>query len=221
VSIEIKTENPFWDEMRELFATRPKDNPNGLDYLFDPVWSFKAFEKREPCCKKYAWAIPDPASIAFVAQYLHPQAIEIGAGTGYWAWQISQCGVDIMAFDEAPPDTVPNVYFSPRFNGDTPKDLTKTWHPVRQGSAEKLKEHPERALFLCWPPYSDDFALQCLSAYQGHRFVFIGEGDGGCTGDAAFFELLEKEWEEVAEHPIQQWDGIRDHIWVYERSKTC
>jgi hypothetical protein len=212
------TENPFWDEIQLLFSARPQGSPRGLDYLLDPKMSLRSFEQRERCCKKYAWAIPDPASIAFVAQHLYPYAIEIGAGTGYWAWQLSQCGIDIKAFDSAPPDKIPNVYFAPRFiDEEGPRELVKTWCSVLQGGPEILKEYPDRTLFLCWPPYATDFAYQCLQEYQGHRFVFVGEGEGGCTGDAEFFKLLEKEWEEIAEHPVQQWSGIHDSIYVYQR----
>jgi len=142
--------------------------------------------------------------------------IEIGAGTGYWAWQLSQHGIDILAYDIAPPDKVPNDFFSPRMEKPS-TTLVKTWHPVQQGGLEVLAEHADRTLFLCWPPYATDFAYQCLSAYQGSRLVFIGERDGGCTGNDDFFELLKKQWKVVARHQIVQWDCIRDTITVYER----
>ncbi|OLB42785.1 MAG: hypothetical protein AUG51_20880 [Acidobacteria bacterium 13_1_20CM_3_53_8] len=200
--------NPYWEEIRSLFVSHDEE---------DYHWFIKHSEARDKCCRKYAWAIADPASVAFVARYLGPRAVEIGAGTGYWAWQLWQQGIDIIAFDHNPPDKVPNDFFAPRTERPS-KTLVKTWYPVTQGSSEVLSEHPNRTLFLCWPNYATDFAAQCLQAYQGNRFVFIGENEGGCTGNADFFDLLEKEWQQVDAHQILQWSGIHDTIVVYERS---
>src|SRR5947207_7583559 len=178
------TDNPYWNKVKELFSTR-SSNYDEAHYH----WIVKHAETREKCCKTYAWAIASPVSVAFVARHVDPCAIEIGAGTGYWAWQLSQHGIDILAYDIAPPDKIPNDYFTPRMERPS-TTLVKTWHPVQQGGPEVLTEHPDRTLFLCWPPYASDFAHQCLNAYQGQRFVFIGEPYGGCTGDKDFFKLL-------------------------------
>src|SRR5947209_8015315 len=108
VSTEITIENPYWSEVRSLFAN--KKHISNKEYY---QWIIKHAEAREKCCRSYAFAIADPASVAFVANHIGPRAIEIGAGTGYWAWQLSQHGVDIKAFDIAPPDRMPNFYFTP------------------------------------------------------------------------------------------------------------
>jgi len=199
VSIETKTVNPYWEEAKDMLTG------DEWDYHF----IIQSSEARVRCCKMYAFAITDPASVSFVAEHLGTRAIEMGAGTGYWAWQLTQLGVDILAYDKFPPDKLPNDYFS----------QIKAWHPVQQGDPKILTEHPDRALFLCWPPYGGSLAHECLQAYQGHRFVFIGEDCGGCTGDDDFFALLDKDWQEIAEHPIQQWRYIHDVITVYERIK--
>src|SRR5947209_5294851 len=188
VSTKITTGNPYWSEVKDLFSTR-SSNYTKAHYQ----WLIKHAEVREKCCRTYAYAIAEPASVAFVARHCGPRAIEIGAGTGYWAWQLSQHGIDILAYDVAPPDKIPNDFFAPRMEKPS-TTLIKTWHTVQQGGPEVLAEHADRTLFLCWPPYASDFAYQCLSVYQGQRLVFIGEGDGGCTGDDDFFNLLEKQW---------------------------
>jgi hypothetical protein len=206
-----KTINPFWDDIDYLFEHQRREFDFNID-IYRQHW-----EKRDTCCRLYAWAITDPDSLCFVAEHLGPRAIEIGAGNGYWAWQLSQLGIDIIAYDTTPPDKVPNMYFAPQEEAAEPKSLTKTWYPVHLGGPEKVREHPDRTLFLCWPPYSETLAYQCLQSYQGNRFVFIGEGDGGCTGDDAFFKLLDEQWEDIAEHDIKQWEGIHDYITVYQR----
>jgi hypothetical protein len=90
--------------------------------------------------------------------------------------------------------------------------------PVQRGSFEKLTEHRNRALLLSWPPYDDSFAYEVLEAFPGDTLFYIGEGDGGCTGDDAFFHLLYEDWEEVdycRDHI--SWSGIRDHLTMYRR----
>ena len=206
-----KTVNPFWEEIKHLF----QDSPHA-SWAVRIDKDLKYLNPRDTCCRRYAWAIPDPDALAFVAEHLGTRAIEIGSGNGYWAWQLSQLGIDILAYDAAPPDQLPNRYFAPREEVSNPKTLIGTWYPVQQGGPEKLAGHPDRTLLLCWPSYASSMADECLNAYKGNRLIFIGE-QGGCTGDNAFFERLDKEWEEIAEHGIKQWEGMHDDITVYHR----
>eukprot|EP01038_Epipyxis_sp_PR26KG_P014838 gene14838-19944_t len=52
----------------------------------------------EPCCRKYAWAIPDERSLNILAQF--SPLVEIGAGKGYWAKLLRERNVDILPFDK-------------------------------------------------------------------------------------------------------------------------
>lgn len=90
--------------------------------------------------------------------------------------------------------------------------------PVQEGSVEKLAEHRNRALLLCWPPHGTSLAHDALKAFPGDTLFFIGEGDGGCTGDDDFFRLLYEEWEEIDTCPSHiSWSGIRDYLTLYRR----
>lgn len=206
---EVATMNPYWDEVEDLIVLKAI------------AWHDHLFSSRRSYCRKYAWAVSDPTSLVRVAHHLGGhggRGIEIGAGLGYWAWQLSQLGIDILAYDTAPPDQEGNDFCGPLDPQGYPvKERVATWYPVQRGGPDVLAEHANRTLFLCWPPYDEDMAHRCLQCYQGNRFVFIGEGPGGCTGSDAFFERLEQEWEEVAAHRIPQWFGINDYIAVYER----
>ena len=199
------TINPFWDYIEPLIHSE-----KGVDL-------YQA-ECDKRFCAKYAFAIADPASIAFVAEHLHPRAIEIGAGSGYWAWQLSQCGIDIVAYDIAPVDQMwEKSYFSP-VDKETRTRLgllTQSWYPVRQGGPEMVKKHPDRTLFLCWPVRNTSMASQCLQYYQGQHLVYIGEYRTGTNGDDLFFDTLEQAWQEIARHEILQWSGAHDAIIVY------
>ncbi len=207
-----KTTNPYWDEAKE--AIEAKDKLGIKEYL-KKYGDHKGLRGKLVC--KYSWAVPDPASLAFVARHIGGKAIEIGAGTGYWAWQLSQLGVNILAYDKAPPDSVPNEYHCISDEDEVFKELIPTWYGVLQGGPGMLHRHPDRTLLLCWPPPMISMAAQCLEAYQGNRFVFIG--DYKCCGNYLFFELLDEDWAVVETHRIAQWREIGDVIVVYERSE--
>lgn len=218
------TINPFWEKIKQL----PGDK---FHMEFYGKWNPRIFSAdhmvRDDFCREYAWAITDPTSVQFVADWLKPRAVELGAGRGYWAWQVAQLGVDILAYDIAPPDKVfTNHYHSPRAEaketrfGDFLNQPVTCYHPVAQGDESVLLQHTDRTLFLCWPPYDSDMAMNALNSYTGKRLVYIGEGSGGCTADDAFHDRLEEDWEEVASHEPVQWDGIHDWIYVYERKSS-
>jgi 2-polyprenyl-3-methyl-5-hydroxy-6-metoxy-1,4-benzoquinol methylase len=96
-------ENPYWDEVAELFTLPPMSYGDDLGSL---AWrhridaQIQQFRARDDFVRRYAWAVSDPASLDFVAEWLGERAIEIGAGTGYWAWQLAQRGTDIIAVDD-------------------------------------------------------------------------------------------------------------------------
>ena len=152
------TNNPLWDIVRTIPG-------NELDWKWDHVWSpdwtatrlaGKEWIDRKDLCGEYTWAIPDPDSLNFVTEWLSPKAIEIGGGTGYWAWQLSQLGVDILCYDLYPPHlTGQNGYHSPR-NENKDKlmgEVRKIFYDVRAGNEKMAAKHPDRVLFLCWPPF--------------------------------------------------------------------
>lgn len=220
--------NPFWNQVRQI----PADTILGSVFA-DGQWQpdgfnlelyrkgGRGFPSRDVLVHRYSWAIPDPLSVQFVAAYTvgFDGLVEIGAGTGYWAWQLAQRGVDVAAFDEAPPDRVENDYCQDKH---LPADqrLRTTYHPVAEGNTRRAKDFPNRALFLCWPPYGSSMAAAALDFYTGNRLIYLGEGEGGCCADDDFFTALGKDWTEVAEHRPVQWGGIHGWITVYDRKAS-
>lgn len=212
-------ENPYWATVRQL----PDSRLN-----FDDRWSPDGFgfdlrtyqtrgPSRDDLVTRYAWAITDPMSVAFVARHAPNGIVEIGAGSGYWAWQLTQRGVDVVAYDVAPPHTHPNKYCQ-QAAADPRDALRPLFYPVAEIGHTAATRHPDRALFLCWPPYSSSMARDALAFYDGDRLIYIGEGEGGCTADDDFHAALDAEWTEVDSHKPVQWGGIRDWITVYDRA---
>lgn len=162
-------------------------------------------EIRRGLVKKYSWAIPCEAALQALAK-LSP-LIEIGAGVGYWAYLLRKRGVDIVAYDLHPTNLGKNHYHS----------TCESWTEVCKGDWRVLKKHPERSLFLCWPPHNNPMAYRCLKAYKGENVVFVGEDSGGCTGCDRFFGLLESDFELFDTVAIPQWRCLHDAMWIYKR----
>jgi len=212
--------NPYYDEIKNKGIDDIYGVMRGRYVSNEMLYAASMLRNsRDDYCRKYSWSIPDPVSVAFVAEHLGHKSVEMGAGTGYYAWLLAQAGVDILCYDIAPPSiATDNHYHSPRADryGDFSGETVNTYHPVLQGTPDLLQHHTDRSLFLCWPPMSE-MASQCLASYKGDKLVYIGEYDGGCTADETFFATLEKNWTEIARRQPLQWDGIRDVIQVYER----
>lgn len=164
------------------------------------------YQARQVGVKKYAWAVPSQKAIETIVKY--SPLVEMGAGTGYWASLVQQEGGIITCFDE----------FIPLWNENY--DFSEQYHPIEIGGPVNLKDFGDRTLFLCWPPYDGYFAFACLQKHQGETLIYVGEGYGGCTGDDAFFDLLEKEWEEVEVIDIPQWNWIHDCMFIYKRKEV-
>ena len=173
-------------------------------FRLDKGAHFRAYGVRTRCVHRYAFAVPSDDALATIATW--GPIVQMGAGTGYWAWLLQRdYGVDILPYDIAPPMRGANYWFKRR-----------EFVPILPGTPETLSQHPDRTLFLCWPPMSD-MAESCLQHYPGRTVIYIGEGDGGCTADDAFFARLEAEWDEVVDLAIPQWEYIHDALTVYQR----
>lgn len=158
------------------------------------------FELREKCVTKYSFAIPNAKAIDTICKY--SPIVEIGAGTGYWAKLIKQAGGVIKAYDS--------------FEWEDIK--VGRYFPVLEGSYEKLETvSKDHTLFLCWSPYAEPLAYNCVKSFKGKYLIDVGEGIGGCTGDDAYHKYVAENFEEVEEVEIPRWEGIHDRLTVYKR----
>lgn len=198
------TGNPYWEAV--------KDHYREMNYRERTIYT----------CQ-YAWAIPSPAAVDYVAKASGGKIIEIGAGTGYWANQLTQVGVHVVAYDLYPVDgPTENEYHrvitEPEYR--SPFTSLHPYFPVCLGGAEMAGVYPDRTLLLCWPPYDEPVARDALASYQqagGRNLIYIGEGKGGCTGDDAFHQLLKDHWMPVDRYWLPAYARIYDDIYLYTR----
>lgn len=193
------TENPYWDIVRLMRVEKdPWMDPWPID------WYRGDGPTRRSLVNTFAWSIPSPADVLWMRDILDGRGVvEIGAGSGYWAWQLRQLGTEVVAVD----------------NGDWSTEWKKRWSPVGDGNTRVAREHPEKALMLIWPPYGSPMAATALDSYAGDLVFYAGEDYEGCTGDNAFHEALAAGWEHIAEAPHHPtFDGIHCRLNAYRRT---
>lgn len=204
------TLNPYWEIIRQLplesMGMAWERRPEPSTHVFTgSAPGIRYFADRFALCGTYSWSIPSPGDIAWIKDTLGGRGVvEPGAGTGYWAWQMEQAGIDVAAYE---PNEVADNKFADR-----------EWTTLLREDHSAPGHHPDRALFLCWPSYSDPWAAQALSCYAGDMLIYAGEPEGGCTAGDEFYRLLEAEWDEIgdsAKH-VSYW-GIHCYLTAYRR----
>ena len=205
-------DNPYLDRFFEVrseeFRRRHGDSMRAmsdeqLNEFLDKQISYGMM--RDDLVLKYSFAIPNDAALEAIAR--HRPIVELGAGTGYWAWMLRQMGVGVFAYDLHPPPSKGNRWFPD----------VGTFTEVLKGDVEALDRHEECTLLLCWPPPKTDMAERAIARYRGERVIYIGEGFGGCTVSDSFFEALEIGWKTVDEVEIPKWNCIHDCLTIHER----
>jgi hypothetical protein len=162
------------------------------------------FRKREKLRKQFAFAIPTTHALEAILG-VGNEIVEIGAGTGYWSFLLSEMGATVRAYD--------NGSWSSFFTGET-------WYDVRRGGPGMLRHYPNAVALIVWPPYDKPMAFEVAKRIRvGNYLVYVGEGSGGCTGDDAFFNLLESDFERIGGSAIPQWWGLHDHLDIYRREQ--
>jgi hypothetical protein len=201
--------NPFWAAI-EHYVTDGTDWRGGrqVDSYGSMLGRRAPDLNRHEASSRYSWSIPDPASLAFVAEHSAGRLVDPLAGTGYWLRLLSDLGVDCVGYDLNPPGEAENRYH---------KAGVQWFKVMRADAVDAVTVHGGRTLLLSWPPYDSPLGADVLDAYTGDRVIYIGEMEGGCCGDDALFARLAEQWREVAEFRPVQWCGINDWVTVYVR----
>lgn len=160
----------------------------------------------------YAYAIPSPDTIEWISQFCGGRpVVELGAGRGYWAAQLTRAGLVVDAYDSEPPNRAENASFL-RASGQM-----DVWYRVGDLDefAARASAGSDEVLFLCWPPgWGNTMASEALAEFEqagGRRLIFIGEPKGGKTGDDAFFDALSATWDlESQDTRFVSWWDLQD-----------
>lgn len=200
-------DNPYWDAVKA--HVQPAQYPWEHGLQVGGIRNPDAWMQRRDLVNRYSWTITDPATVAFVATYAGPKLIDPMAGTGYWAYLLRQLGIRALAWDQEPPNMIENTFHK--------AGITHCRVGASSGTASVARNGAGRTLLLSWPPYNTPDGADVLAAYPGDRVIYIGEGNGGCTGDDRMHDMLGEHWTEVATHQPVRYFGIRDYVTVYDR----
>ncbi|HTX95945.1 MAG TPA: hypothetical protein VME67_14445 [Mycobacterium sp.] len=204
-------DNPYWEAVKDCVeADCLGGNPVVGYFSLDRTVAENMAQSpnRQLLVRKYCWTIPDPDTVAFVARHADGGLVDPIAGTGYWAYLLAQAGVDVVCYDLNPgTDLVANGWHG--------SDLYA--QVCAKDCAEAAARHPDRTLFLSWPPHGQDVGARILLAYSGNHVIYVGDGRGGATGDEQMHQILEKAWSEVDSRQPVLWWGQHDRVTVYER----
>jgi hypothetical protein len=197
-------ENPYLELVSVLAADYPGRVSPGLAQVLD------LSERRRELASMFSWAIPTEQALSILAK--HAPLVECGAGMGYWTALLLTRGVDAVAYDLLPPSGGTRNEYHRR--GQRP------WIEVGRASAvAAARQHRDRTLVLCWPPYDDDAAsYAALRAYRGEIAIYIGERDDGATGSVRFHRELRLNWTVIEEVDLPHWPSLRDRLMVYRRN---
>ena len=92
--------------------------------------------------------------------------------------------------------------------------------PAERGSFERIaQEDPHDkfrawSLLICWPS-DGQWPAECLEAFEGDDFFYVGEGEGGATRMP--WRLLREQWDLERRVAIPNWPGFKDALWWYRR----
>lgn len=166
------------------------------------------FYKRQYFTSKYGWSVPNEKAVEEIKDFVSGDSIiEIGSGYGMWAKIMQDAGISITPTDS----------FGNRGNYVPHKDKDFTDIEDLEVTKALEKYGNYNVLMMSWPPCDDPLANNALKSFGGSKLIFIGEGDGGCTGDKNFFNELDANWNEVKYVQIPRWNGIYDALYLYNR----
>ena len=178
-----------------------------------------------PLRRAYAWAVPSHEALGAIAEASPRGVVEIGAGTGYWAYELRDRGVSVEAYDIAPVHL--DLHNGYHHLGDGGNALP--WFDVQAGGAEAAAAHSERTLLLCWPPGGDSMAEECLDAYKGDTVVYVGEREEqialplgatrecGASASRRFQEMLAEHFQLSRTIAIPTWGYNCDDLTIWTR----
>ena len=162
--------------------------------------------------EQFGFVLLNNKILDITADFLKDKSVcEIGAGTGWLSYQLQKRDINITAID-----------YKPGHDSDFGFKKLHT-EVLMMNGIDYLESNFPDVVILSWPDYDTSFASDILSLLQkGQTLIYIGEGEGGCTGDDAFFELLNKKTElnETVTHSLQKeslcWNGVHDTWYVFE-----
>lgn len=190
--------------------------------------SFGDYKQRRTFTALFGWSVPCKEAVDAIKKYVREPLYDIMAGTGYWGRVLRKAGIRVLTSD-IHNQRQKNYYhqtngdndamFDPPFKVSPEKSKIRRRNSIRIGH-DMNKGRIKGDIFLSWPPYQSSAATQVLRMIPiGTRVFYIGEPEGGCTGDLSLCRMLDKNFKELHFEPLPRFSGIHDHLYIYEKTK--
>lgn len=186
------------------------------------------YYERSVFTRNFGWSIPCKEAVDAIKQYAREPLYDVMAGTGYWAKILRKAGINVIASD-IHRLTSKNPYHH-EVEDAKGRDVTQfvkiEKERLLRRNALKVAHHLGQGrltgdVLLSWPPYKKAFATDLLTMLPiGTRVFYIGEGGGGCTGDASFHHCLGLNFKALHKEDLPNWQGIHDSLMIYEKQKN-
>ena len=165
----------------------------------------ESYKQRENFRRGVSWHIPN-TDIIETLKSISP-VVSVGSGFGYTESIALKEGVDIISTDINP--NMDNHWCRGGiFFGDVQKI----------DAIDAIKKYADRNVFMAWPAYNNSMAADVAENMKsGTYLLYVGESEGGCTGDERFFHILENDFVLIEENFIPRWEGIRDTATLYKK----
>lgn len=179
--------------------------------IFDENKLIGHIQLRHDFIAKYGFAIINDEVVELLKGY--QPILEVGAGSGYWSYELQQAGIDVITTDP-----MTGIYTHGVGMHRTSRHWENKYTKIEQLVAKKaIRKYPNRNLLTVWPDYDASWTHKMLRNFTGKYLIYVGEGSGGCTGSETFHEILDTEYTEVADLTIPQFDGLHDRLYIYQK----
>ncbi|KRX07229.1 hypothetical protein PPERSA_00386 [Pseudocohnilembus persalinus] len=192
------------------------------NYCFDhgprgPPISYELFQNWRSNCASwanriYAFAALNKQNLKTIYKHIGPNAIEVGAGTGYLSYLLkkNKPELNIVAQDLFPTNdkSLKNVY-----HGHSPSFMEVQLADVDVLKQDKYKNFD---LIISYPPPKNLMAYLALKHFRGDRFIYFGEWRG-VTATNQFEAYLHVNFKLVVQQAIPVFSDQACDLTIWER----
>ena len=172
--------------------------------------------------------VPTDAAISTIKKY--SPILEIGAGSGYWAYVASEAGIDVTATDLYPPnvviDDLPEDYHESvgtdkyqfiSVEREERESFQRVWSKIHISDHSCIKSYPSHTIFLCHPEscsWTEEVLDYC---HLEQKLIFVGQWFPGADATARFFKRLANNWNLIETFPVYDWASMHASGYVLEK----
>jgi len=202
VEVQERKVNAAVDYVNSLYATSGQDAKST---------KYEQVLYRQRFIERYGFSHPSGNMLrGLYGAFKHTPILSIGSGCAFFENILQKMDMNVIVTDPGLTHQNPGMRQFCSVENLTANDAITKYSDVN-------------VLMINWPDYDNEWAFLALELFSEKatsesRVVYCGEGDGGCTADQAFHDLLSAKWKEVASWSPPRWGTAlsnHDYCGVY------